>query len=70
MKKNRICTREEAKPCPFCGSQPRIEPWHGGAKTKRHVHCTNDHCWVHPGVTGPTPGGALARWNIRREKNR
>lgn len=56
-----ICT--EAKPCPFCGSQPFIEFWHGGRPSKRMIHCA--YCEVSPKVTGETKAEALDHWNQR-----
>jgi hypothetical protein len=59
---------KEAKPCPFCGNQPYIEPWYGGRKSKRMISCQSKACFVHPGVTGTNRLAALKRWNIRSEE--
>jgi hypothetical protein len=52
-------------PCPFCGGHPKIEPWHGGAKTKRRVSCQSAYCNVSPGVCGETQEEAVSYWNDR-----
>lgn len=59
-------TTAEAKPCPWCGTQPTLQPWHGGRPTKRLVGCGSGDCNVSPSVTGETRREALYRWNIRR----
>ncbi len=54
-----------AELCPFCGAYPEIQPWHGGAKTKRLIGCSNEYCFVAPGVTGRTRRIAINHWNRR-----
>lgn len=43
---------DQLLPCPFCGGDAEIMPWHGGPKTKRLIECDNETCDVHPSVTG------------------
>ncbi len=57
-----------ARPCPFCGSQPSIEPWHGGGPRKRLIGCDNLTCAAMPIVTGSNQARALAKWNWRPKK--
>jgi hypothetical protein len=40
-----------AKRCPFCGSQPHIQGWHGGGIGKRIVSCQSEYCHANPGVS-------------------
>jgi hypothetical protein len=69
----RTLTRAEALPCPFCGEQPTIEPWHGGGPKKRMVSCpgedaTGYQCFVTPSVSGGSAEVALKRWNWRKTR--
>ena len=52
-------------PCPFCGAEPVMQPWHGGGPNKVHVGCQNDECPISPGVCGETPSEARDDWNTR-----
>jgi len=52
-------------PCPFCGTIPIIEPWHGGGPLKRLISCQNENCEVAPAVTGTTQKKAITYWNYR-----
>lgn len=60
--------KTKLKPCPFCGVDPIVEPWHGGGPRKRMVHCVNDYCYVNPAVTGSNSTVAAKRWNERPAK--
>lgn len=62
------------KPCPFCGGEPTMQPWHGGLPTKKLITCTNagfydedGGCSVGPSVTGETDEEAVASWNRRSQ---
>jgi len=59
-------SRDDALPCPFCGRQPTIQPWHGGGPRKRMVGCGSNECCVNPGVCGASRKTALANWNQRQ----
>jgi Restriction alleviation protein Lar len=61
----KVLNESQAKPCPFCGSQPIIEPWHGGGPQKRMISCDDVSCSVSPSVTGSTRKRALEAWNYR-----
>ena len=69
MKKDRyestILDVRTASRCPFCGSYPQIQFWHGGGPQKRMVSCSNEACYVSPEVSGGTRRAALAKWNRR-----
>lgn len=62
------CTKDEAKPCPFCGEQPVRQLWHGGGPKKTMVSCDSENCFVEPAATGPSRQAALDRWNFRSEE--
>jgi hypothetical protein len=62
-------TKERIKPCPFCGSQPKIQPWHGGGPRKRLIGCDNDACLVMPACCGTTERRAIENWNYRAVEN-
>lgn len=55
----------EIKPCPFCGGEATVEPWHGGRASKRMVSCCAEDCSANPGVSGGTEAQAIAAWNRR-----
>ena len=65
MSEPRILGLYCAKPCPFCGSQPKSQPWHGGGMRKRMVCCVDEACFASPEVTGSTTERALENWNVR-----
>ena len=53
----------ELKPCPFCGSIPDVEPWHGGAISK--ISCTNELCPATPSTIGRNKTEAINLWNTK-----
>lgn len=55
----------ECLPCPFCGSTPTIQLWHGGGPQKRMIMCEGEDCGHDPSITGPTKRTAIALWNRR-----
>jgi len=57
--------RHDLTQCPFCGSSPEIQFWHGGKPTKRLISCSNPECDVSPKVTGETERAAIASWERR-----
>jgi hypothetical protein len=62
---HRKCGSAEAKVCPWCGTLPFIQGWHGGTATKVLVGCESARCDLSPCVTGETAAEALRRWNKR-----
>jgi hypothetical protein len=65
MKEPKYLDRSEARTCPFCGSRPTIEHYHGGGLQKRMISCSDDYCHAGPNVCGPTKKKALQYWNAR-----
>jgi len=57
---------KDALRCPFCGTKPSIEPWHGGGSNKHIIGCSSSRCDVSPSVTGESPEEAIKKWNRRR----
>ena len=55
-------------PCPFCGSYPEFEHWHGGSPTKITIECYSEKCEVMPSVCGETPEEAASYWNARSKR--
>ena len=51
--------------CPYCGTVPEIEPWHGGGPKKHFIGCVHNGCPVTPQCTGETLQKALGAWNTR-----
>lgn len=51
--------------CPWCGTYPLAEPWHGGGPRKTMISCVNDDCRVSPSACEPTIQKAVAAWNDR-----
>lgn len=51
--------------CPFCGTLPTIQYWHGGSPSKRRLACESTTCAVSPSVTGSNGDRAVAKWNSR-----
>ena len=49
--------------CPWCESDPVVQPWHGGGPEKVMISCENDECDVSPSATGETLEGAAKSWN-------
>lgn len=60
-------TMIQLKPCPFCGTTPTHEPWHGGSADKIMIMCDYASCDVRPQVTGETPDEAANSWNNRAQ---
>jgi hypothetical protein len=57
--------RHDLKDCPFCGSSPEIQYWHGGGPNKRMISCSSEECEVCPSVTGENERAAIAKWERR-----
>ncbi len=61
-------TPMEAFPCPFCGRQPKMQPWHN-AKDGRWIACDIEDefeiCAVAPNVVDNGKKRTLSKWNTR-----
>lgn len=57
--------RYDLKDCPFCGTSPEMQYWHGGGPNKRMISCSGDDCDVRPAVTGENEREAVTRWERR-----
>jgi hypothetical protein len=60
--------RDKFLPCPFCGRQPEILPWHGGGPRKVLVQCPAEYvgeCPADVSVCEESLEEALAGWNQR-----
>ena len=57
--------RYDLKDCPFCGTSPEIQYWHGGGPEKRMISCANPGCDICPSVTGETERAAIQKWERR-----
>lgn len=57
---------EETKllPCPFCGAQPEITPWHRYSDVVV-IHCTNEECEVGAETSAVGRELAVTAWNKR-----
>lgn len=58
---------DKLKPCPFCGSKADVSDG-GYSGTRFWIHCVNNDCIAHEGVTRITREAAIAIWNRRVEK--
>jgi hypothetical protein len=58
--------RYDLKDCPWCGSSPHMEYWHGGGPNKRRIGCDNPDCDVNPSVTAESAREAETKWERRR----
>lgn len=52
-------------PCPFCGEQPTVKPWHGGGPRKTMVECESGECPAGPSSVGSSRARAVRKWNTR-----
>jgi len=59
-------TRARLKRCPWCGTYPVVEPWHGGGPEKTAIGCVSTRCHVCPSTVAETPEQAMRQWNNRR----
>ena len=57
---------KDALPCPWCGTKPVMQPWHGGGINKKMLQCVSERCEVSPAVTGESAEEAIRKWNRRK----
>lgn len=62
----KITKPKNALPCPWCGTKPKMQPWHGGGPNKHLIGCDSINCEVRPSVTGESPEKAIREWNRRK----
>jgi Lar family restriction alleviation protein len=55
---------EQIKPCPFCGSEAKIQDAFYDCM-HYWVQCTNDDCKAQSWSQEDSPDGAIERWNRR-----
>jgi hypothetical protein len=56
-------SKELVKPCPFCGSQPRLS--YDRSNDENWLACENEACDVTPRVAGPGIRQVTDSWNTR-----
>jgi hypothetical protein len=59
--------RPDLKKCPWCGTAPVMQRWHGGGPEKRMLGCDNLDCRLAPAVCGETPEEAIIHWENRAD---
>lgn len=51
--------------CPFCGSVPEIESWHGGSPKRKMISCVFDGCPANPQIVKESERAVIVAWNTR-----